>query len=100
MPDFLRAIFLLLGLGVVAVCFWLRHMNARAQGWPCTQGTVLSSELEKDDDGETSVRIVYQYAIGARRFTSNRIGYMAFRNDGGAKAELLSRFSTGSEVMV
>jgi Protein of unknown function (DUF3592) len=97
MPFLMRVVAVVFGAAAIAAAFWLRHMNARAQAWPSTSGRIVKSILVPDPhDAGSSVEITYQFKVGDRDFTSDRVSYTAMRNDLWAKERLVARYPAGS----
>jgi hypothetical protein len=99
MPLLMRIIFVLFGVGAIAVSLWLRHMNSRAQSWLNTRARILSSAVVSDPhDSERSVEISYQFTVGAREFTSRCVSFSPLRNDPKSQGQLIAQFPAGGLV--
>lgn len=99
MPLSMRIVFVLLGLGAVAVSLWLRQMHLRAQAWHRVTARIVRSERVADaQDADSSVVITYQFKVGEREFTSSRISFSLMPNGAKSQQRLVARFAPGSVV--
>ena len=97
----MRIIFVSLGLGVLAVALWIRHMNRKAASWPGTAGKITESRLEREaHDAGSTVRIAYTYAVGERSFQSSCVSFTPKSDHLPAKEELVARYPVERSVTV
>ncbi len=101
----------LFALGVVfaAVGFWFRRKLQRVKTWPSADGNVIESKVVRkvstDDEGNQSegydLAVAYQYAVGERTYTGERIA-LAETTYGSRQAaeERLARYRPGGAVRV
>ncbi len=95
----MRVIFVVFGVGALAVSLWLRHTNARAQSWLSTRARIVSSTIVSGPhDSERSVEITYQFTVGAREFASRCVSFSSLRNDPKSQEQLLAQFPAGGLV--
>lgn len=90
------------------VSSWLRVAEGR--GWPATQGTILSVDVEdrtsRDSDGHTSYthypRIAYAYRVGNRMLRGERIWLTGndFYNDRADAVAFVQDYEVGQTVPV
>jgi hypothetical protein len=100
MPVVMKTIFVLVALFLIAISVWLRHMNRKAASWPSVEGEIITSELVEDNDGDTSLHIVYLYSVTGRSFTSDQFSFTVMSNSESAKMSRLSQYPVGRNVSV
>jgi hypothetical protein len=114
MPRNIFYVFLAFGLAIAGgsafyyASAWLRASEGR--GWPTTQGTILSVDVEDrvggDSDGHNSYtyypRIAYSYRVGARALRGERIWLTgnAFFNDRADAVAFVQDYQPGQSVPV
>ncbi|MCC7358104.1 MAG: DUF3592 domain-containing protein [Anaerolineales bacterium] len=93
-----------IGAGIVLIAGYLRNRAARSQQWPSTLGQVLTSgvrEIATDDGRFDWPNVTYQYAVGARTYTSNRVSFGPASAFGGYTAQnVQARYPVGQAVTV
>jgi hypothetical protein len=59
-----------------------KRLSAESRGWPTTQGTVVSSRLDKyrRESPGCRPRIVYRYQVAGRTYKSHRISFQQSRS--------------------
>lgn len=98
----MKALFIVIGLALMAFAWWSARMNAKAADWPEARGRIVHSELRlnSESDHGDSVRIEYEYeAAGARRQGST-VSYAGMANDRETQQALVARYPVGREVAV
>ena len=96
------AIFLAVGLGLIALWIVVRRKSSAIMTWPSSPGRVISSEVVRMRDTNGNFierpRIVYEYAGGGATHQGNRISFGGPRSVGARKC--VARYPAGSTVQV
>ena len=95
--------FIVLGVGMFAIWYFLRN-KAKATGqWPSTRGRVVAADVYRRPDtengsGTEDVRVAYDYEVAGATLRGNRIS-VGGSGSGTTKAKL-ARYQPGTEVDV
>ncbi len=87
-----------LGLAMVGIGLWSRHLNAKAANWPATEGTILSSVLEDRGEDAPDAKIRYSYKVNGHVFESSNISYGGHWTS--QDRELVAKYPVGAKVSV
>jgi hypothetical protein len=102
----------LLGLGIYLVVFSRRSKKKaeESQGWPSTNGTVISSEVKRsvnrDEDGHETYAyypgVEYTYQCAGQTFTGKRLSFggLVAQKDPSAVQTALQKYPPGGVVTV
>ncbi|HEY3797789.1 MAG TPA: DUF3592 domain-containing protein [Caulobacteraceae bacterium] len=105
----MNGLFIVLGL-IILVIGWffqrgVRAKGAKAQQWPTTAGTVISSQIAAIPMGNNTMMtpaVVYSYSVGGQQLEGSgyRVGAPPLFNKPAKAQALADRFRAGQQVTV
>jgi hypothetical protein len=103
--DLVPLAFIVAGSGAIAYGAWILWQAWGSTSWPTASGTITVSEISSGlSDGFTMYqpRIEYQYAVGGRTYTSDRLvfGGPVSTSWQSPAAAIVARYPTGSHCRV
>ncbi len=92
----------LVAMGILGYSIW---WTSKAAQWPVAEGTVMRSEVTSrrgSKGGRTlGASIEYQYLVGNRTYTGDRVVFGDYSSSGGGHArELVEKYPAGARVEV
>jgi hypothetical protein len=98
------SIFYVVGFGVLGYGIWTARQSTLAAAWPTSAGTITSTALDVDSDGEGTsyeVKAEYKYFVAGKEYGGNRIAFGYSASTGReAHVEIYNKLKTAAAVDV
>ena len=99
------AVFVLVGLGVLAWGIHLTLQGLTSQNWPAAQGTIISSEIQESEDSDSGTvygaRVRYTYRVDNIDYSGSKVSFVDISaSDSSIANRVVARYPAGRSVAV
>jgi hypothetical protein len=99
------AVFVLVGLGVLAWGIHLTLQGLTSQNWPAVQGTIISSEIQESEDSDSGTvygaSVRYAYRVDGIDYTGSKVSFADISaSDSSIAIRVVGRYPAGRSVAV